>query len=88
VGVCLSIYLSMVTFSVFNPIQSRQESLDGGSVRRKAAPYTQIEQHKQNKRIQTSMSWVGFEPTISASERTKTVHALDREATVTGGVDA
>jgi hypothetical protein len=27
---------------------------------------------------------VGFEPTIRASERAKTVYALDRSATVTG----
>jgi hypothetical protein len=27
---------------------------------------------------------MGFEPTILASERAKTVHALDRSATVTG----
>jgi hypothetical protein len=27
---------------------------------------------------------VGFEPTISASERAKTVHGLDRSATMTG----
>jgi hypothetical protein len=33
---------------------------------------------------QTSMSYVGFEPTIPASERPTTVHALDRAATVTG----
>jgi hypothetical protein len=33
---------------------------------------------------QTSMSCVGLEPTIPASERAKTVHALDRSATVTG----
>jgi hypothetical protein len=33
---------------------------------------------------QTSMSWVGFERTIPASERAKTVYALDRSATVTG----
>jgi hypothetical protein len=33
---------------------------------------------------QTSMPWVGFEPTIPASERAKTVHALDRSPTVTG----
>jgi hypothetical protein len=31
---------------------------------------------------QTSMPWVGFEPTIPASGRAKTVHASDREATV------
>jgi hypothetical protein len=30
------------------------------------------------------MPCVGFEPTITASERAKTVHALDRAATVTG----
>jgi hypothetical protein len=30
------------------------------------------------------MRCVGFEPTIPASERAKTVHALDRSATVTG----
>jgi hypothetical protein len=30
------------------------------------------------------MPWVGFEPTIPAFERAKTVHALDRAATVIG----
>jgi hypothetical protein len=33
---------------------------------------------------QTAMPCVGFEPTIPASERARTVHALDRSATVTG----
>jgi hypothetical protein len=32
------------------------------------------------------MPWVGFEHTIPASERAKTVHTLDRSATVTGSV--
>jgi hypothetical protein len=36
----------------------------------------------QNKRSQTSMSWVGFEPTIPAFELAKTVHALDCADTV------
>jgi hypothetical protein len=40
----------------------------------------------QNKRIQTSIPWVGFESTIPASERAKTVHALDRAATVIGNI--
>jgi hypothetical protein len=31
------------------------------------------------------MPFVGFEPNIPASERAKTVRALDRSATVTGG---
>jgi hypothetical protein len=30
------------------------------------------------------MPWVGFEPTIPAYERAKTVHTLDRSPTVTG----
>jgi hypothetical protein len=50
--------------------------LDGGSARRKAATYT------QNKRIQTSVLSVGFELTIQAFERAKTIHALDRTANV------
>jgi hypothetical protein len=29
---------------------------------------------------------VGFEPTVPASERAKTVHALDRSANVIGGL--
>jgi hypothetical protein len=30
------------------------------------------------------MPWVGFKPTVPASERVKAVHALDRSVTVTG----
>jgi hypothetical protein len=30
------------------------------------------------------MPWVGFEPTIPASERAKAVHGLDRSVTLTG----
>jgi hypothetical protein len=32
------------------------------------------------------MPCVGFEPMIPVSERVKTVHALDRSATVTGPI--
>jgi hypothetical protein len=38
----------------------------------------------QNKRTQTSMPQVGFEPTIPVFERAKTVHVLDRAATSVG----
>jgi hypothetical protein len=38
----------------------------------------------QNKRTQTSMPRVGFEPTIPVFERAKTVHALDQVVTVIG----
>jgi hypothetical protein len=48
--------------------------------------YLNAEQHKtQNKHTyETSISCVGFEPTIPASERAKTVHALDRWTIVAG----
>jgi hypothetical protein len=38
----------------------------------------------QNRRTQTSMPRVGFEPTIPVFERAKTVHALDSAAIVIG----
>jgi hypothetical protein len=38
----------------------------------------------QNTRTQTSIHRVGFEPTIPLFDRAKTVHALDRAATVIG----
>jgi hypothetical protein len=38
----------------------------------------------QNKRTQTPMSRVGYEPTIPGFERAKTVHASDGAATVIG----
>jgi hypothetical protein len=47
--------------------------------------YLNIGQHKHRKypcTHQTSIPWMGFEPTIIASERAKAVHALDRAATV------
>jgi hypothetical protein len=41
----------------------------------------------QNKRTQTSMPWVAFEPTPPVFERAKPVHALDRAVTVIGFCD-
>jgi hypothetical protein len=40
----------------------------------------------QNKNTQIFMPRVGFEHTIPVFERAKTVHALDRAATVIGGM--
>jgi hypothetical protein len=46
--------------------------------------YTRQHKHRINAYThQTSMPWTGFKPTIPASEWAKTVHALDRTATVT-----
>jgi hypothetical protein len=60
--------------------------MDDGSARRKAATYTKTT-WKRNKRKQTSMSWVEFEPTILVFEGTKIVYALDRAASVIGFVN-
>jgi hypothetical protein len=38
----------------------------------------------RNKRTQTAMPHVGFEPTIPVFKRANTVHALDHAATVIG----
>jgi hypothetical protein len=49
--------------------------------------YLHTGQHKHKINIhthQTSMPCVEFEPTISASEQAKTVHALDGSVSVTG----
>jgi hypothetical protein len=59
-----------------------------GLLRRRISPsqgrYLHTGQHKQNKCTETSTPRVGFETTIPMFERTKTVHALDRAATVIG----
>jgi hypothetical protein len=46
--------------------------------------YLYTGQHKENKRTETSMPQVEFEPTIPVFEWAKTVHALVRAATVIG----
>jgi hypothetical protein len=38
----------------------------------------------QNKRTETSVPWVGFEPTIIVFQQAKMVHTLDLAATVIG----
>jgi hypothetical protein len=60
---------------VISPSQGRY--LNTGQHKHRINAYT----HK------TSMMWVGFKPTTPASERAKTVHALDRPAIVTGSLN-
>jgi hypothetical protein len=90
----------MIFFSMALPAHSgprlliqfrKHSSQTGGLLGRVISPsrgrYRHTGQHKHNINAyayQTSMPWVGFEPTIPASERAKTGHALDRAATVTG----
>jgi hypothetical protein len=71
-------FRSWPIFQILIPVHSRYDPLYEGSARRKAANYT------QNKRAQTSMPQVSFEPTIPVFERAETVHALDRAASVIG----
>jgi hypothetical protein len=71
-------------FLVFYLIHSRYDSLDGGSVRIKAATCTYRTPETQNKCTQTFMPRVVFEPTIQVLQRVKTVHALDSATTVIG----
>jgi hypothetical protein len=49
-----------------------------------ARPLPTQRTQKHNKRTQTTVPWVGFEPKIPALELANTVHASDRMATVTG----
>jgi hypothetical protein len=86
--ICLSIYLSiygctaLVDLGGFSVPESYTQSV--GLLGRGMSPsqgrYLHIVQHKQNKRTETSMPRVGFEPTISVFERVKMVHVLDRSA--------
>jgi hypothetical protein len=47
---------------------------------------THMTAQKQNKRTQIHMPRVGFEPMTPVFKRARTVHVLDRAATVTGPV--
>jgi hypothetical protein len=70
-------------FQFIDPVHRQQESLYRGSVRRKVSTYTQDNTNTEwTHTIQTFMPWVGFEPTITALERVKTVRAVDHGATV------
>jgi hypothetical protein len=68
---------------------SQMVGLLGRVISPSQARYLNTGQHKDriNAYIhQTSMPWVGFEPTIPAFERATTVHALDRAASLTGSL--
>jgi hypothetical protein len=66
---------------------SQTVGLLGRVINPSQGPYLNRGQHKHRINAythQTSIPRVGFKSTIPASERAKTVHALDRTATVTG----
>jgi hypothetical protein len=65
---------TLSAFHFLNLLHSPQDSLDGGSARRKVHRTAQT----QYKSTQTSMLQVGFKPTIPLFKRAKPVYALDR----------
>jgi hypothetical protein len=87
----LSIYLSMglqplwtlVAFQFLNLYTVGRTPWKGDQPFARPLP-THRATHTQNKRTQTSMPRVGFEPMIPMLEQAKTVHALHRAATVIG----
>jgi hypothetical protein len=69
----------------FLDLFAKSVGLLGRGINPSQGRYLHTGQHKhKNKRTQTSMPQVGSEPTIPVFERAKTVHALDRAATVIG----
>jgi hypothetical protein len=79
--ICHNIY-SFIHHCLYSPLLGpglffRFVGLLGRGISPSQSRYIYIEQHKHR-----SMPRVGFEPTIPASEQAKTVHALDRAATV------
>jgi hypothetical protein len=86
IGLKLSIYVSIVLlldlgrfFSFLILYTVGRTSWTGDQPVARPLPTHRTTQ-TQNKRTETSMPWMGFEPTIPAFERAKTVHAWDRVA--------
>jgi hypothetical protein len=73
---------TLTAFSVL-PLFTQPVGLPGRGISPSQGRYLHTGQHK-HKRTQILMPRVGFEPTIPAFERAKTVHASDRAATVIG----
>jgi hypothetical protein len=77
---------TLATFSVSWSL-TQSVGLLGRRISLSQGRYLHTGQHKyKSKRTQTSMPQVGSEPTIPVFERAKTVHALDRVATVIGSL--
>jgi hypothetical protein len=65
-------------------IDTQSVGLLGRGISLSQGRYLHTEQYKHRINTQTYMPRVGFEPIIPVFERAKTVHAIDRAATVTG----
>jgi hypothetical protein len=78
-SVCLSMGLQLFQFL---DLFTQSVGLLGRGISPSQGRYLHTGQHKQNKRTQTFMPQVEFEPTIPLFEWVKTVHALDHVAAV------
>jgi hypothetical protein len=80
-----ALYWALATFSVSWSCTQSVELL-GRGISPSQSPYLHTEQHKNriNAYNTDNHDLSGFKPTIPAFERAKTVHALDRAATVIG----
>jgi hypothetical protein len=98
-SVCLSVCLSIscsshlehrasvkrfVSLQFLNFRQS--VGLLGRGISPKQSRYLHRITRTQNKRTQTSMPWMGFEPKIPALERAKTVRTFDHSPTLIGNI--
>jgi hypothetical protein len=93
-SVCLSVYVSVFIYSPRGPwplfqflnlytIGMIPRTWDM-PVARPLPPHRTTQTQNKHTHTQTSMPWVGFEPTIPVFERAKTVHASECAATVIG----
>jgi hypothetical protein len=73
---------ALAAFRFLNPIYDRTPWTGDQLVARPLREHRTAQ--TQNKRTQTSMPRVGFEPTTPVFKRAKTVHAFDRAVTVIG----
>jgi hypothetical protein len=78
-------HAELINSENMNLTDSRLDSLDGWSALSQGC-YLHRTTHTQNKRRQTFVRRVGFEPTIAVFERTRIFRALDRAATDSGAV--
>jgi hypothetical protein len=80
-NIYLSIFPAAPTWSIGHPLNTLFQFsfliLRRQSVWLSQGLYLHRTTQTQNKRKETSMPWVGFEPTVPAFERAKTVRALD-----------
>jgi hypothetical protein len=77
--------VTLAIFQFLNTIYSLSTPWTGNQAVARPLP-THTTTQTQNKHTQTSMPRVRFELMTPALERMKTVHALDRAATVMGGM--